>query len=77
VTHYRDCIRSRYDQACKDINANPIAAAAVKGEQGSSMCSSCGHEIALHGTNGCTVELDSAWTASNTKPCGCRNKPND
>ena len=59
------------------INANPIAAAAVKGEQGSSMCSSCGHEIALHGTNGCTVELDSAWTASNTKPCGCRNKPND
>jgi len=33
VTHYRDCIRSRYDQACKDINANPIASAAIAGEE--------------------------------------------
>lgn len=40
-------------------------------------CGGCGHPISDHGDNGCNVLVDSAWTVSNTRPCGCQRKRTD
>jgi len=40
-------------------------------------CDACGHLVSEHDDKGCTVELDSAWTASGCKPCGCSRRRND
>ena len=37
-------------------------------------CPSCGHPMKEHGQSGCNVRLDSAWTASGSKPCACSRK---
>ena len=43
----------------------------VVADQIAENCEACGHEMSEHGPGGCAVRMDSAWTADNTKPCGC------
>lgn len=42
------------------------------GSENGKECAACGHSMSLHGPMGCVEMMDSAWTVSNTKPCGCR-----
>lgn len=38
-------------------------------------CESCGHPWHRHvGTSGCTLRVDSAWTVTNDRSCGCLAK---
>lgn len=57
------------------VEAQDLDAAAVRVQQ-ETMCSLCDHPMSEHGKHGCGVPMDSAWTASNTKPCGCRGVDN-
>ena len=50
------------------------AAGRAAGRGEGEKCEECDHLASEHGPAGCTVRLDSAWTASGSKPCGCTRK---